>query len=332
MQLTPLTIWRSKIPLLALGVVTIAIGILAFTESEQHSHEVTPPDSERMFDDGTPDLSPSGFRIGTLAVALIDNLFSANQSRFGDVTQPTSGSGTSKISGSLTPDSSAAISKSSSQTAATNPTVDLGSTEESKIEAVDSSSSVSDGVSPLPADSVTTSTLGDVSTSSGSLIPRQSLSTNATAPVATTASTSTTTTSTSTTTTSTSTTTTSTTVPLSSSSPVTKEPAMDSEEPYASPTLYGQPYLADWPNLAMWERMAWCESRNTWDIDTGNGYFGGLQFALGSWQWMGGEGSPSDASKEEQIYRANLLWKFQGWNGWPGCKAYFGWTRWQTEE
>ena len=113
---------------------------------------------------------------------------------------------------------------------------------------------------------------------------------------------------------------------------MTKEPAMDSEEPYASPTLYGQPYLADWPNLAMWERMAWCESRNTWDIDTGNGYFGGLQFALGSWQWMGGEGSPSDASKEEQIYRANLLWKFQGWNGWPGCKAYFGWTRWQTEE
>ena len=325
MQLTPLTIWRSKIPLLALGVVTIAIGILAFTESEQHSHEVTPPDSERMFDDEAPDLTPSGFRIGTLAVALIDDLFSANQSRFGDVTQPTSESGTSKISGSLTPDSSAAISKSSSQTAATNPTVDIGSTEESTIEAVDSSSSGSDGVSPAPANSVTTSALRDVLTSSDSLIPRQSSNTNATAPVATT-------TSTSTTTTSTSTTTTSTTVPLSSSSPVTKEPAMDSEEPYASPTLYGQPYLADWPNLAMWERMAWCESRNTWDIDTGNGYFGGLQFALGSWQWMGGEGSPSDASKEEQIYRANLLWKFQGWNGWPGCKAYFGWTRWQTEE
>ena len=32
----------------------------------------------------------------------------------------------------------------------------------------------------------------------------------------------------------------------------------------------------------MWERMAWCESRNTWDVDTGNGYYGGLQFALGS--------------------------------------------------
>tara|TARA_B110000014_G_C19721743_1_gene377212 strand:+ start:178 stop:426 length:249 start_codon:yes stop_codon:yes gene_type:complete len=82
----------------------------------------------------------------------------------------------------------------------------------------------------------------------------------------------------------------------------------------------------------MWERMAWCESRRTWDVDTGNGYFGGLQFALGSWQWMGGEGSPADASKEEQIFRANLLWQAQGWNGWPGCKEYFGWSRWQISE
>ena len=81
MQLTPLTIWRSKIPILALGVLTIAIGILAFTESEQHSHEVTPPDSERMFDDGAPDLTPSGFRIGTLAVALICLLYTSPSPR-----------------------------------------------------------------------------------------------------------------------------------------------------------------------------------------------------------------------------------------------------------
>jgi hypothetical protein len=47
---------------------------------------------------------------------------------------------------------------------------------------------------------------------------------------------------------------------------------------------------------------------------------------------MGGEGSPADASKEEQIFRANLLWQAQGWNGWPGCKEYFGWSRWQVSE
>ena len=50
----------------------------------------------------------------------------------------------------------------------------------------------------------------------------------------------------------------------------------------------------------MWERMAWCESRNTWDVDTGNGYYGGLQFALGSWQWMGGEGNPADATRKSR--------------------------------
>jgi hypothetical protein len=112
--------------------------------------------------------------------------------------------------------------------------------------------------------------------------------------------------------------------------PTSDEPSRESTEPNNDLTIFGQPYLDTWPSLEMWERMAWCESRNTWDVDTGNGYYGGLQFALGSWQWMGGEGSPADATREEQIYRANLLWQAQGWNGWPGCKAYFGWSRWQT--
>ena len=116
------------------------------------------------------------------------------------------------------------------------------------------------------------------------------------------------------------------------SPPVSDEPLEESLEPEKSLMIFGQPYLATWPTLEMWERMAWCESRNTWDVDTGNGYYGGLQFALGSWQWMGGEGSPADATKAEQIYRANLLWQAQGWNGWPGCKAYFGWSRWQISQ
>ena len=131
---------------------------------------------------------------------------------------------------------------------------------------------------------------------------------------------------TSTSTTSTSTTSTSTTVPIS------REPENESVEPNVESTIFGQPYLDSWPTLDMWDSMAWCESRRTWDVDTGNGYFGGLQFALGSWQWMGGTGSPADASKEEQIYRANLLWQAQGWTGWPGCKQYFGWTKWQVQQ
>jgi hypothetical protein len=144
--------------------------------------------------------------------------------------------------------------------------------------------------------------------------------------VATTSTSTTSTSTTSTSTTSTSTTSTSTTVPIS------RQPENESVEPNVESTIFGQTYLDSWPTLDMWDHIAWCESRRTWDVDTGNGYFGGLQFALGSWQWVGGTGNPADASKEEQIYRANLLWQAQGWNGWPGCKKYFAWTRWQVNQ
>ncbi len=114
--------------------------------------------------------------------------------------------------------------------------------------------------------------------------------------------------------------------------PISRQPEHESIEPNVEETIFGQPYLDSWPTRDMWDRIAWCESRHTWDVDTGNGYFGGLQFALGSWQWVGGTGSPADATKEEQIFRANLLWQAQGWNGWPGCKKYFGWTKWQVQQ
>ena len=113
--------------------------------------------------------------------------------------------------------------------------------------------------------------------------------------------------------------------------PISRQPEHESIEPNVEETIFGQPYLDSWPTRDMWDRIAWCESRHTWDVDTGNGYFGGLQFALGSWQWVGGTGSPADATKEEQIFRANLLWQAQGWNGWPGCKKYFDWTKWQVK-
>ena len=114
--------------------------------------------------------------------------------------------------------------------------------------------------------------------------------------------------------------------------PISRQPEHESIEPNVEETIFGQPYLDSWPTRDMWDRIAWCESRHTWDVDTGNGYFGGLQFALGSWQWVGGTGSPADATKEEQIFRANLLWQAQGWNGWPGCKKYFDWTKWQVKQ
>jgi len=71
--------------------------------------------------------------------------------------------------------------------------------------------------------------------------------------------------------------------------------------------------------LALWDRLAECESGGTWDLDTGNGFYGGLQFALESWEGVGGAGLPSEASRAEQIYRAERLLALQGWEAWPEC-------------
>lgn len=79
--------------------------------------------------------------------------------------------------------------------------------------------------------------------------------------------------------------------------------------------------------LAMWERLAECESNGRWDINTGNGYYGGLQFHIQTWRTVGGTGYPHQASKEEQIYRAERLLDFS-WatfgNQWPACSRMLG--------
>jgi hypothetical protein len=73
-----------------------------------------------------------------------------------------------------------------------------------------------------------------------------------------------------------------------------------------------------------WDRLAACESGGNWAINTGNGYYGGLQFSLSSWQAVGGVGLPSNASKAEQIARAKILQARQGWGAWPVCSVQAG--------
>lgn len=73
-----------------------------------------------------------------------------------------------------------------------------------------------------------------------------------------------------------------------------------------------------------WDQLARCEAGGNWAINTGNGYYGGLQFSLGSWQAVGGSGLPSDASREEQIARGEALLARQGWGAWPACSAKLG--------
>jgi hypothetical protein len=72
------------------------------------------------------------------------------------------------------------------------------------------------------------------------------------------------------------------------------------------------------------DRIAYCESTNRWFIDTGNGYYGGLQFTLSTWWSVGGRGYPNQNSILEQKYRAVLVYKRAGYTwtrDWPVCGA-----------
>jgi LysM repeat protein len=75
---------------------------------------------------------------------------------------------------------------------------------------------------------------------------------------------------------------------------------------------------------SVWDQLAACESGGNWAINTGNGYYGGLQFTVASWQAAGGSGLPSNASREEQIQRGEVLLARQGWGAWPACAAKLG--------
>lgn len=71
--------------------------------------------------------------------------------------------------------------------------------------------------------------------------------------------------------------------------------------------------------LRPWLQVAACESGIRPDANTGNGFYGAMQFALPSWRAVGGAGLPSEASLVEQLYRAERLQRIQGWGAWPVC-------------
>lgn len=76
---------------------------------------------------------------------------------------------------------------------------------------------------------------------------------------------------------------------------------------------------------SVWDQLAECESGGNWAINTGNGYYGGLQFNLGTWQSYGGSGYPHENSREEQIAVAERVRAATGGYGsWPHCSAQLG--------
>ncbi|GGX11036.1 LysM peptidoglycan-binding domain-containing protein [Streptomyces lomondensis] len=77
----------------------------------------------------------------------------------------------------------------------------------------------------------------------------------------------------------------------------------------------------------VWDRIAQCESGGNWHINTGNGYYGGLQFAASTWRAYGGTAyapTADRASRSEQIAVATKVQRAQGWGAWPTCSARAG--------
>ncbi len=78
---------------------------------------------------------------------------------------------------------------------------------------------------------------------------------------------------------------------------------------------------------AVWDKVAQCESGQNWSINTGNGYFGGLQFARRSWTAYGGTEYAelaSEATREQQIVIAKKILDDVGWKAWPACSRKLG--------
>jgi hypothetical protein len=97
---------------------------------------------------------------------------------------------------------------------------------------------------------------------------------------------------------------------------------------------------AEWSPPATWLAQARCVhlKEGPWKANTGNGYFGGMQFAAATWRRVGGAADPAfkhpgdpafpfRATSAEQLYRAWLVWRHDGgtWRSWgavgAGCTA-----------
>ncbi len=89
-------------------------------------------------------------------------------------------------------------------------------------------------------------------------------------------------------------------------------------------TKPGAPYV---PAGSVWDRLAQCESTGNWAINSGNGFFGGIQFDQNTWdRWGGQEYAPRAdlATREEQIAIASKTLAAQGWGAWPACSSSLG--------
>ena len=106
----------------------------------------------------------------------------------------------------------------------------------------------------------------------------------------------------------------------------TPPPAAAAPAP-AAPARSAAPPAPSYSGDSVWDDLAQCESGGNWSINTGNGYYGGLQFSYDTWHgYDGGEFAeyPHQASREEQIVVAERLRAARGYAPWPACRAKLG--------
>ncbi|MGW0172816.1 transglycosylase family protein [Rhodococcus sp. NPDC003322] len=80
-------------------------------------------------------------------------------------------------------------------------------------------------------------------------------------------------------------------------------------------------------NGATWDALAQCEATGNWHINSGNGFYGGVQFDQNTWERQGGlKYAPRAdlATREEQIAIAMKTQQTQGWGAWPSCSSRLG--------
>jgi len=87
------------------------------------------------------------------------------------------------------------------------------------------------------------------------------------------------------------------------------------------------PRVVTYDGDTVWDDLAQCESGGNWAINTGNGYYGGLQFSHPTWHGYGGgefAEYPHEATREEQIIVAERLHAARGFQPWPACRVKLG--------
>jgi uncharacterized protein YabE (DUF348 family) len=97
--------------------------------------------------------------------------------------------------------------------------------------------------------------------------------------------------------------------------PVTEQATVGTQPKPAAPAV---------ADGSVWDRLAQCEAGGNWAANTGNGFYGGLQFNLRTWSANGGSGRPDQASREEQISVGQRVQASQGWGAWPSCSSKLG--------